>query len=65
MAIKQQFGADLSLEHEIGLQNEALCKVLCHNICTVINAMHTLNLDPEFSVEEKEDIVEKRLELSD
>jgi hypothetical protein len=28
--------------------NEALCKVLCHNICCLISAMHELNLKPKF-----------------
>ena len=60
MAIKQQFGADLSSEHEIALQNEAVCKALCHNICTVIDAMYAMDLNPEFTVEENEDAVEKK-----
>jgi hypothetical protein len=29
--------------------NEALCKVLCHNLCVVIQSMHELNITPEFS----------------
>ena len=28
--------------------NEALVKVLCHNICVVINAMHTLGVTPVY-----------------
>jgi transposase len=28
--------------------NEALCKVLCHNIVVLISAMHELNLKPKF-----------------
>lgn len=28
--------------------NEALCKVLCHNLCVVIQSMYGLNITPEF-----------------
>ena len=28
--------------------NEALCKVLCHNICCLIQSMYELNLKPKF-----------------
>jgi hypothetical protein len=30
--------------------NEALCKVLCHNLCCVIQSMHELGIDPTFGV---------------
>ena len=29
--------------------NEALCKVLCHDLCVVIQSMHELNITPEFT----------------
>lgn len=64
-SIKARFGHDLQCEDETALQNEALCKVLCHNICTVIDAMYAMNLRPEFAVEEKPDSVEKTLEFTD
>jgi hypothetical protein len=28
-----------------------LCKVLCYNICVLIQAMHALNVHPVFSAE--------------
>ena len=28
--------------------NETLCKVLCHNICVLIQSMYELNLKPKF-----------------
>ena len=28
--------------------NEALCKVLCHNLYVVIQSMYELNITPEF-----------------
>jgi hypothetical protein len=31
--------------------NEALTKVLCHNLCIVIQSMYELNVTPEFRSE--------------
>ena len=28
--------------------NEALCEILCHNICCLIQSMYELNLKPKF-----------------
>ena len=30
--------------------NEALCKVLCHNLCVIIQAMHELGIEAKFDV---------------
>jgi hypothetical protein len=30
--------------------NELLCKVLCHNICVVIQSMYELGIDADFGV---------------
>jgi hypothetical protein len=32
--------------------NEALCKVLCHNLCCLIQSMFELNVKPEFWAKE-------------
>jgi hypothetical protein len=32
--------------------NEALCKVLCHNLCVVIQSVHELGIETNFSTEE-------------
>jgi hypothetical protein len=29
--------------------NEALCKVLCHNLCVVIQSVHELGIETDFS----------------
>ena len=29
-------------------ENEVLCKVICHNVCCVIQEMHELGIDPMF-----------------
>ena len=38
-------GADKS---DIGQLNEVLCKVLCHNLCVLIQAIHELGIEPTF-----------------
>jgi hypothetical protein len=30
------------------MTNEVLCKILCHNICCVIQAMYELGIEPTF-----------------
>jgi transposase len=46
--IKAKFGDSLLAKSDVGQMNEALCKVLCHNICCVISAIHELGIEPEF-----------------
>src|SRR5919112_1450392 len=44
--IKGKFGSALRSKSDTGQINEALCKVLAHNICVLIQAMHALNIHP-------------------
>lgn len=46
--IKSKFGDRLRSKTRRAQINEALCKVLCHNIVVLISAMHELNLKPKF-----------------
>jgi transposase len=46
--IKAKFGDALRSKSPTAQFNEALCKVLCHNICVVIGAMHELGLSADF-----------------
>jgi transposase len=48
MMIKSKFGDSLRSKTERAQINEALCKVLCHNICCLIQAMFELGLKPKF-----------------
>lgn len=43
-----KFGRALRSESDTGRINEALCKVLAHNICVLIQAMHAFNTEPLF-----------------
>ena|SRR5215212_8836972 len=47
--IKGKFGSALRSKSDTDLINEALCKVLCHNICVLVQAMHELGIEPAFS----------------
>jgi len=46
--IKGKFGDSLRSKSDVGQVNEALCKVLCHNLCVLIQAMHELGIEPTF-----------------
>ena len=46
--IKGKFGSALRSKSDGGQINEALCKILAHNICVLIQAMHAFNIHPMF-----------------
>ena len=46
--IKAKFGERLRSKTETAQVNEALTKVLAHNLCVVIQSMYELNITPEF-----------------
>jgi len=46
--IKAKFGIALRSKTKPAQINEALCKVLCHNICIVIQSMYELGIEPTF-----------------
>jgi transposase/predicted nucleic acid-binding Zn finger protein len=46
--IKSKFGDKLRSRTRTAQINEALCKVLAHNICCLIQSMYELNLKPKF-----------------
>ena len=46
--IKAKFGIALRSKTKTAQVNEALCKVLCHNICVVIQSTYELGIEPTF-----------------
>src|ERR1051326_5896209 len=46
--IKSKFGQRLRSRTLTAQINEALCKVLCHNLCVVIQSVHELGIEPHF-----------------
>lgn len=49
--MKRKFGDKLKGKTETAQANEALCKVLCHNLCVVIQSMYELGIQPDFYTE--------------
>jgi transposase len=47
--LKRKFGAELYSKCSRGQGNEALCKVICHNICVLIQSIFKLGIQPSFS----------------
>ncbi len=43
--IKAKFGDSLRSKSDEGQMNEVLCKVICHNLCVLISAIHEIGLD--------------------
>jgi transposase len=46
--IKAKFGDGLRSRTKVAQINEALCKILCHNLCCLIQSMFELKIQPEF-----------------
>jgi transposase len=46
--IKQKFGDSVSYKIPLAQTNEILCKILCHNICVLIQEMFLSKLDIDF-----------------
>ena len=43
--VKGKFGDSLKSKSDIGQINESLCKVLCHNICVLLQEIHELGIE--------------------
>jgi transposase len=46
--MQRKFGDSLSSKTFQAQVNEALCMVLCHNLCVIIGAMYELGIEPDF-----------------
>ncbi len=61
--IKAKFGASVRAKTPIAQVNEVLCKVLCHNICVLVQSTYELGIEPVFwTFDTKEAVVPKVLE---
>jgi len=47
--IKSKFGSSLKSKTKTAQYNEVLCKILCHNICVVIQEMHEMGVPQQVS----------------
>ncbi|MDP3878867.1 MAG: transposase [Dehalococcoidales bacterium] len=58
--IKMKFGANVKSKSPVAQVNEVLCKILCHNICVLIQSIYELGLEPTFwTFDTKEAVVPK------
>jgi hypothetical protein len=46
--IKAKFGDAVPSKTDIAMVNEVLCKIICHNICCVIQEAHELGITTVF-----------------
>jgi transposase len=46
--IKRKFGDSLRSKTDTAMKNEALAKILCHNLCCLISAWYELGIEPLF-----------------
>jgi transposase len=61
--IKAKFGGSVRAKTPTAQVNEVLCKVLCHNICVLIQSIYELGLEPTFwTFEAKEPVAPKVFE---
>ena len=58
--IKSKFGTSVRAKSPTAQVNEVLCKVLCHNICVLIQSMYELGIEPTFWKNEPKEPVEPR-----
>ena len=47
--VKAKFGGHIRSKSDTGQVNEALCKILCHNLCCVIQSMFEFGIEPNFT----------------
>jgi transposase len=47
--VEAKFGGSIRSKSDTGQVNEALCKILCHNICVLINATQALGVEASFA----------------
>jgi hypothetical protein len=46
--IKAKFRDHVRSKTDVAMTNEVLCKIVCHNICCVIQAMYELGIELTF-----------------
>ena len=62
-AIKRKFGHDVRSKCDFAMVNEVLCKILCHNICVLIQEQCELGIEPIFWPKEEREPSESSMIL--
>jgi hypothetical protein len=63
--IKSKFGDAIRSKTDTAMVNEALCKIVCHNICCLIQSIHELGITAAFWQKEEPKAIECDAEESD
>lgn len=56
--VKAKFGGSLRSKTLMALQNEALAKIVCHNLVVLVHEMYELGIAPEFGGLDREEVEE-------
>ncbi len=63
--IKTKFGGAVRAKSPVAQVNEVLCKILCHNICVLIQSIYELELEPTFwGFKAKESVAPKQFSFA-
>ena len=46
--IKSKFGSRIRSKTETAQVNEVLCKILCHNLCVLVQSIYELGIEAKF-----------------
>jgi transposase len=49
--VKAKFGDSVRSETDVAMKNEVLAKLVCHNICCLIQSAHEFGINPTFWAE--------------
>jgi transposase len=55
--LKAKFRDHVRSKTDVAMKNEVLCKILCHNICVLIQEMYELGIEPEFWTGKPADVI--------
>jgi transposase len=58
--VKRKFGDSVRSKTDTAMKNEALCKLLAHNLCCLIAAWYELGIEPTFFCKPEEEEGEPR-----
>jgi hypothetical protein len=47
--IKSKFSDHVGSKTEVVMKNKVYCKILCHNICCLIQSRYELGINPDFT----------------
>ena len=57
--LKRKFGDSIRSKTDLAMRNEVLAKVLCHNLCCLIQSMEEFGIDPTFGCTKSNSLAQK------